>query len=93
MAGVEDIPLEHVSLKEFIFGVPSEVGKAKIINYILITVKLYITRQKLYYNGQLSMIQWLGEFRSKLITEEYICQKKGAGTKFAMWRNILKALG
>lgn len=93
MEQVEDLPLRHISRKEFIFGVPTETPKAKIMNYILLATKSYIHRQKLFHGGQLCLLQWLGEFKTKLLVEEHICLRRGEGKKFNKWRNILRALG
>ena len=41
----------------------------RIINFILLTVKCYIYRQRLFHGGRLDVMEWAMEFKKKLIVE------------------------
>lgn len=90
---VEDLQLDNVSVKYFLFGVSPTVPKANKINAILISLKFYIYRQRLFYEGRLDLIQWLREFRLRLVAERDICAVRGTARKFAQWRTLLHSLG
>lgn len=91
--GVEDLHLERLTPKELLMGVPRSRPKSKIINNIVLLVKYYIHRQKLFYDGDLSLIQWLGELKMRLNTKKWICGRLGKPINFLPWRKYLTALG
>lgn len=76
-----------------IFGLPKECHKSKVINFILIHVRFYIYRQKLYHEGKLDLTQWLTEFKVKLMMEQWISRRIGKPAAFQCWRAILNELG
>lgn len=90
---VDNIYLDRLSLNEKIFGIPKECHKSKIVNTILIYVHHYIHCQKLFHDGNLSLFQWLREFRAKLKVEEWICKKTGKMKQFSIWNHILRGMG
>lgn len=67
-----DLRMDRISPKEFLFGVEKDYHKSKIINHILIYIRFYIYRQKLYHDGELSSIQWLQEYKVTLNREKWI---------------------
>lgn len=85
---VEDTLISSISLRERLLGVPLGFPKGRRINTITLMAKYYIHRQKLFGNGDLSFIQWLQEFRSKLRVEKWVCVKMGKPSKFAPWKKI-----
>lgn len=89
----EDLRLDTVQLRQFLFGVPQATPKAPKINAILISIKFFIYRQRLFYDSKLELLHWLREFRMRLIVERNICHSQGTPGKFAKWRTLLQLLG
>lgn len=85
--------LHQITPKEFLFGLPSDAHKSKVINFILIRLRFYIFRQKLFHDTKLSCIQWLQEFKSALQVEQWICFRLGKGQSSQKWKDILNELG
>lgn len=91
-AGVD---MSVLTMSERVLGMTNENGNprtVKIINWILLTAKFFIHRQRLFYNGELSLIAYLAEIRRKLITECMTCQWEGKPQKFRLWERILGVL-
>lgn len=80
--------LEHLTAKEVLFGVPQATHKGKIINTMLLYVRYYIQRQKLFHNGILELLPWLQEFKQKLAVEEWISTKMLGKNTFRIWTPI-----
>lgn len=91
-AQVDNVYLDRLSLKEKVFGIAKDCHKSRIINTVLIHVRYFIHRQKLFYDGQLKLTQWLREFRKALKVEEWICNRTGKARHFKIWAPILKGL-
>lgn len=72
----DDLYLSQLSAKEFIFGIPKDSHKSRVINNILVLIRFYIHRQKLFHSCKLELLPWLCEFRQRLKIEEWICRKK-----------------
>lgn len=87
-----DLYLDKLSPKEFIFGLPKNCHKSGIINTILLQIRFYIFRQKLFHQSDLSLVHWLREFKGKLEMERWICRKMGKPDRFDRWENIIKEL-
>lgn len=92
-AGVEDLALEEMPAKQFLFGAPRGVAKAATINFILMNVKFFIFRQRLFHGGRLELLHWLREFKSKLMVEKQICNNEGKTNRFRKWVRIFNAIG
>lgn len=67
--------------------------QAVLTNYILIWIKFFIHRQKLFGGGALDLTHWVRELRVKLLTERKICEAEGRPGKFRRWENLLDATG
>lgn len=89
---VEDTHFSTISLKEKLLGVPVGFPKGRKINYITLLAKYYIHKQKLFANGQLRLIHWLQEFRSRLQVQKWVCSRLGKSDKFARWQKYLDFL-
>lgn len=89
---VEDLSLGDLTQKQYLFGVPQTLPKARAINLILITTKFFIYRQRLFHKGSLELIHWLREFKIKLLCEKYIHKCVGK-LRFRIWNRTLNALG
>lgn len=87
-----DLYLDSLTPKEFMFGLPSPCHKNKIINFILMQVRFFIYRQKLFHNSDLSLTHWLCELRTKLDMEKWICRKLGSPSHFNIWLKIREEL-
>ena len=77
---------------ELILGVYRKVPKRDIINNILLRVRFYIYRQRLYHKCQLDILQWLREFKHCLLSEQYICNIERKQKKFEKWVTILNSI-
>lgn len=88
-----NIQLDHISLHHYMLGIPPENPQAKLLNYIILTLKIYIFRQKLYHDANLDLTAFLNEFRNKLKIEKHICALEGKAHKFRTWELVLAALG
>lgn len=90
---VEDLRLEEIPIKYILLGLPQLAPNARKINAILISVKFFIHRQRLFHQGKLDLIHWLGEFRARLLVEREISSRENKLKRFATWKRILDALG
>lgn len=90
---VEHLALDTLSPKQFLFGLPRSAGKAQTINFIVMTTKFFIFRQRLFHGGSLDITHWLREFKMKLLVERDVLYCEGKSNQFAKWRRILNALG
>lgn len=88
-----DLYLDQLSTKERVFGLPKECHQSRVINFILLHIRFYIYRQKLYHEGRLDLTQWLAEFKTKLKVEQWISKRMGTPASFQCWRGILNELG
>lgn len=91
--GIEDLALENLTNKEVLLGIPVYAPKGRTINEILLHAKYYIHRQKLFHQGNLSLIQWLQEFKIKLRMEQWIAARLNKPARFLHWRKYFEALG
>lgn len=64
----DEVYMEHISPTEFLFGIPQEYNQSSITNTVLIYVKYYIHRQKLFYEGKMDFLQWLQELCTCIFT-------------------------
>lgn len=83
----------QISQEEFLFGVRPTIPDARQINFISIFFKFFIHRQKLFHNGDLPLILFLRELRTKLQIEKRICFLEGKPDKFNCWKRLLTAVG
>lgn len=89
----DNLYLDSLTVKEFVFGVPQTYHRSRIVNTILVYLRYYIQRQNLFHGGKLELLLWLREFRQKLWIEEWICATTAKKKAFAIWGPILKELG
>lgn len=91
------ISLTNLSVAEKLLGVSSDVknnnGKERLQNWITLTAKFFIHREKLFGQGCLSLLAYLGEARKKLHMERLACQLEGKTRKFNKFRLLFQALG
>lgn len=74
--------LTALAPEEILLGTLLPAKTAPVLNFITLFTKAYIHRQKLFYNGDLSLIGWLGELKKKLRIEQHICKMEGRPRKF-----------
>lgn len=89
----DNLYLDRISTEEFMWGVAGSARGASIINTITLLTKYYVYRQKLYYNRELCLLQWLAELRTRLRTEQWFRGKIGGAARFRRWNRILAELG
>lgn len=87
-----DIQLS-LSVRSRLFGVRASQPHSSQTNFLLMFVKSYIYRQKLFNVGAFSLIQLLRELRQRLQAEKYITALDNKLHKFTKWNRIYKALG
>lgn len=54
---VENLALQDLPPKQFVFGVTRDTAKETTINYILMNVKFFVFRQKLFHRGRMEFLQ------------------------------------
>lgn len=87
-----DMSLNNVSEQEYMLGMPKEIPRSRVINFILLSCKFCIYRQKLYHGARLELTSFLHELRMKHKIEKYICILEGKADKFNIWRKTLNTL-
>lgn len=83
----------NISTRSFLFGIPVVRPQDKVVNFILLFVKFFIYRQKLFHQGHLPILQFLRELRSRLQVEKYITRLENKSDHFSPWLKIYDALG
>lgn len=83
----------HMSTRLFLFGVPISNPQDRIVNFLLLLIKFYIYRQKLFHQGRLCLLQFLGELRARLQIEKYILKLENKPDRFNPWNRLYAALG
>lgn len=86
-----NLSLSNIPLTEFLLGVPRNFPQAPVVNLVLLWVKFFILRQKLFGGGILSLDHWIRELRMKLLAEERICIAEGKPGKFKRWLLLLRS--
>lgn len=90
-----NLQLSSLTKTEKLLGLLNVNGNTrtfKVINWILLTAKYYIHRQRLFHEGEVSLIAFLSEAKNKLSTEKLICTQEGNPNKFKIWEKMLKIL-
>lgn len=55
--------------------------------------KVLHTQTKVFYEGELSLLSFLGKVRKWLQTEKLTCQQEGKPRKFQIWQKVFEVLG
>ena len=84
-----NVHLHEVSQVEALLGIPNKSKEFKLTNYILIMGKYYIHRQRLFYNNELNMYNFLVELKQKLLIEKHILASTNKSHKFEIWMPLL----
>ena len=93
LVGIVEFDLKNVSEAGLLLNNP---GKAKLCcfqNYLLLNIKFYIYRQRLFHNNRLDLLEWMAELKAKLLRERYICEGEGKLRKFKDLQQLLEELG
>lgn len=77
-----------MSIHAYLFGVTISTPKDRVVNFILLFIKLFIYRQKLHHQGALSLIQLLRELRARLHIEKHLTQLENKPHRFTPWKEI-----
>lgn len=85
--------LDLLTPKEYIFGLAQGSHLRDPINAILLSIKFYKSRQKMFHECNLEVCHWLLEFKTKLLTENWIRSRIGARPANRVFNRILDALG
>lgn len=88
-----NMELSHLSIKEILVGVPRSHPQSRKINFLILSARFFIHRQRLFHGGNLSVVHWVSELRSRLLTERQICSAEGRPHKFDPWQSILDYMG
>lgn len=86
---------DFLNLGEKILGMTNENGNPKtftVVNWLLLTAKFYIHRQRLFHKGDMSLIAYLAEIRRKLCVEQRACRWEGKPSKFRTWEGLFAVL-
>lgn len=90
------ISLANFTVAEKLLGFRSGAankGKERLQNWMLLTLKYYIHREKLFNQGGLSLLGFLGEVRKRLHTERLAGQLEGKTGKFRKFNKLFHILG
>lgn len=83
----------NISLRVFLFGIPTTVTHDKVINFVLTFAKFFIYRQKLFHAGSLDLTHFLRDLTLRLQVEKYILTLENKQHQFHIWHRIFSALG
>lgn len=87
--------LASLTRRERLLGLIEDNGNRsqhKIVNWLLLTAKYYIHRQRLFHGGEVNLLAYLAEAKNRLITEKLACLREGRPNKFKLWEKLLKIL-
>lgn len=83
------LSLAGITLKEFLLGVPRDFPQATMINLILLWIRYFIHRQKLFAGFTLNLEHWVRELRIKCLVGGRICEAEGRASTFKRWQVLL----
>lgn len=91
-----NISFERLSIADLLLGIPTSTHyteSKRLLNWIILAGKFYLHREKLFNQGHLSLIAFLGEIKNKLLAEQLACQLEGNTRKFRKFEKLYVALG
>lgn len=85
----------HIQLdaRTLLFGIPRSTKQSLVINFVILSTKFYIYRQRLFHHNRLEIIQVLCELHLRLRVEKHINSQERKPGKFRKWERFLFALG
>lgn len=83
----------NISLKIFLFGIPTKTPQSKVVNFVLLFSKFFIYRQKLFHRGSLELTHFLRDLKVRLQVGRYLTAIAGKRNHFNKWQRIYSALG
>lgn len=87
LASEIDLDLEF-SKEEFFLGVNFENPNARIKNALVLFFKYYVYQQKLFHNGDFSLVSLLSEIQMKPTCEKFILANQNKLHKFVCWERL-----
>lgn len=87
--------LTSLTQGETLLGFTKDIGNPtmfELVNWILLTAKFYLHRQRLFHNGETRLISYLAEAKSRLLTEKAACAREGRPNKFKTWERMFRIL-
>lgn len=90
-----DLSIASLSTKEKVLGLVNDNGNTsqnKLLNWLLLVAKYFLHRQKLFHKGDISLIAFLSELKTKINTEKQACFREGKPRKFRVWERMFKVL-
>ena len=87
---VLELPLHNVSEKEFMLGLTSKSKTDQKLNTIIMHVKFYIYRQRLFHDNKMDSLEWFYEFKMYLLKERQICKSELKPKRFRIWEAALQ---
>lgn len=61
-----NIKLDHITPKEAILGIDDLSSAGKVVNLILLHLRFYVHRQRLFHDSKFELVHWLAELRLRL---------------------------
>ena len=92
LKNVLEVSIDEEIEEGLLFNNPGKIVQSKREKFVLLNVKFYIYRQRLFHNNHLDVLEWALEFREKLRMEKQICSQEGKLKKFSIWENILEKI-
>ena len=90
LVGIVEFDLKNVSGAGLLLNSPGKDKFCCFQNYLLLNIKFYIYRQRLFHNKRLDLLEWMAELKAKLLRERYICEGEGNLRKFKDLQNCWK---
>lgn len=88
-------PISFLTEKEVVLGLTENNGnpsRFRMVNWLILTAKYYIHRQKLFHNSEISLVPYLAEMRNRLRIERLACLWEGKPHKFRLWDRAFSIL-
>lgn len=79
----------HLNLS---LAVSRRIERKNLTNGLLLTAKFFIQKRRLFYKADLSLLAFLAETRSRLITERTVCAMTNRQRAFRDWSSLLNIL-
>lgn len=88
-----DLAMSNLSMAEVLLGVHRPIRQQKLTNWLLLHLKFYIHKKKLFFGAEVALHEFLAECRLKLLTERRACACENRMGKFKCWERMLQVLG
>ena len=86
---VVKVDTSGIGESDLLFGLTQNEPNSDIVNLVILRVKFYVYRQRLYHNCQLDILQWIREFKMSLLSVQYVCNLENKPKNSERWMKVL----